>query len=142
MDEKFLNDLEKWNNESQEKILNESEVFQNQNSIEVEQQNSKFLTERLNLRLTKAEHKMLKEKSEMSKIGMGELIRIAIHNVEGFKIIIPNAEENKTLLEYRTNFSRIRNHFQSQMWNEGERENYKNLLDEIIRKIDKYLQRK
>ncbi|AQX49244.1 hypothetical protein AYC66_00450 [Elizabethkingia anophelis] len=142
MNQDFLKDLEKWNNQSQEKVVQKIEVFSEAISIEKENENPEFLTERLNLRLTKAEHKMLKEKSELSNIGMGKLIRIAVQKVQGFKIIIPNAEENKTLLEYRTNFSRIRNHFQSQMWSEDEREKYKSLLDEIIFKIDKYLQKK
>ncbi len=142
MDQEFLKDLEKWNNESQEKIVQKIEVFSEGTSIENENENPQFLTERLNLRLTKAEHKMLKEKSEITKIGMGKLIRIAIQKVDRFKIVIHNAEENKTLLEYRTYFSRIRNHFQSQIWSVNEREKYKNLLDEIIFKIDKYLQKK
>ena len=84
---------------------------------------------------------MLKEKSDLTGQSIAHLIRIAIKEVENLKIIIPNAEENKILIEYRTNFSRIKNHFESQLWSDSEREIYKKLLTDIINKIDKYLQK-
>lgn len=137
MENDFLKDLQKWTEESQ----------QNHHHSEKEKlgdfgkKEHEFLTERLNVRLTKSELEMLKEKSEITKQSIASLIRTAIKGVQDFKIIVPNAEENKTLIEYRTNFSRIKNHFESQLWSDSERVIYKNLLTDIIHKIDKYLQK-
>ncbi|REC45178.1 hypothetical protein [Chryseobacterium sp. 5_R23647] len=137
MENYFLKDLQKWTEESQQNShLSEKEKLEGFGKKEHE-----FLTERLNVRLTKSELIMLKEKSEITKQSIAGLIRVAIKGVKDFKIIIPNAEENKTLIEYRTNFSRIKNHFESQLWSNSEREIYKKLLTDVIHKIDKYLQK-
>lgn len=137
MENDFLKDLQKWTEESQ-RISHHSE---NEKSEDFDKKEREFLTERLNVRLTKSELEILKEKSELTGQSIAGLIRIAIKEVKGFKIIIPNSEENKTLIEYRTYFSRIKNHFTSQLWSDSEREIYKNLLTDIINKIDKYLQK-
>lgn len=133
MENNFLNDLQKWNDES---LRNNEE-----NNSKNQSKEKEFLTERLNVRLTKSELEMLKQKSTLTGESIAKLIRLGIKNVEGFKIILPNAEENKMLIEYRTNFSRIKNHFESQLWNKSEREFYKKLLENTIFKIDKYLQK-
>lgn len=137
MENDFIKDLQKWTEESQQN----NHHSENGKSDDFGKKENEFLTERLNVRLTKSELKMLKEKSEITKQSIAELIRMAIKEVKGFKIIVPNAEENKTLIEYRTYFSRIKNHFTSQLWSDSEREIYKNLLTDIINKIDKYLQK-
>lgn len=137
MENDFLKKLQKWTEESQ----------QNNDYSEKEKQDGfgkyehEFLTERLNVRLTKTELKMLKEKSELTKKSIAHLIRLGIKEIKDFKILIPNAQENMLLVEYRTSFSRIKNHFNSQLWTDSEREVYKNLLTDIISKIDKYLQK-
>lgn len=137
MENDFLKKLQKWTEESQQNIdYSEKEKLGYFGKKEHE-----FLTERLNVRLTKSELIMLKEKSEITKQSIAELIRVAIKEVKDFKIIIPNAEENRVLIEYRTYFSRIKNHFESQLWRNSEREIYKKVLTDIINKIDKYLQK-
>ena len=137
MENNFLKDLQKWNAETQQKSTHSDDLKSNDFS----KKEYEFLTERLNVRLSKSELIMLKEKSEITKQSIASLIRIAIKEIQNFKIIIPNADENKTLIEYRTNFSRIKNHFESQLWSDSEREIYKKLLTEIINRIDKYLQK-
>lgn len=137
MENDFIKDLQKWTEESQQN----NHHSENGKSDEFGKKEHEFLTERLNVRLTKSELKMLKEKSDLTGQSIAHLIRIAIKEVENLKIIIPNAEENKILIEYRTNFSRIKNHFESQLWSDSEREIYKKLLTDIINKIDKYLQK-
>ena len=137
MENDFLKDLQKWTEESQQN----SHHSENEKLDDFAKKEHEFLTERLNVRLTKSELIMLKEKSEVTKQSMAELIRVTIKEIKDFKIIIPNAEENKTLIEYRTNFSRIKNHFESQLWSNSEREIYKKLLIDVIHKIDKYLQK-
>lgn len=135
MENNFLKDLQKWTEESQQK----SNYSDDLKVDDFSKKEHEFLTERLNVRLTKSELIMLKEKSELTKQSIAELVRIAIKEIEDFKIIVPNAEENKILIEYRTNFSRIKNHFKSQLWSNSEREIYKKMLTDIINKIDKYL---
>ena len=137
MENDFLKDLQKWTEESQKNITDSAKNI----SEELKEKEPEFLTERLNVRLTKSELVMLKERSELTGQSIANLIRVAIKEVQGFKIFVPNAEENKILIEYRTNFSRIKNHFESQLWSNSEREIYKKLLTEIINKIDKYLQK-
>lgn len=133
MENDFLNDLQKWSDES----LKNKEEF----SKEIKKNQKEYLTERLNVRVTKSELNMLLEKSKLTGLSIANLIRVGVKEVEGFKIILPNAEENKILIEYRTNFARIKNHFESQLWSESEREIYKKQLESVIRKIDKYLQK-
>lgn len=135
MENNFLKDLQKWTEDSQQKITHSNDLKVDDFS----KKEHEFLTERLNVRLTKSELIMLKEKSEITKQSIAELIRVAIKEVKDFKIIIPNAEENRVLIEYRTYFSRIKNHFESQLWSNSEREIYKKVLTDIINKIDKYL---
>lgn len=135
MENNFLKDLQKWTEDSQQKITHSNDLKVDDFS----KKEHEFLTERLNVRLTKSELIMLKEKSEITKQSIAELIRVAIKEVKDFKIIIPNAEENRVLIEYRTYFSRIKNHFESQLWSNSKREIYKKVLTDIINKIDKYL---
>ena len=137
MENDFLKDLQKWTEESQKNITDSAKNI----SEELKEKEPEFLTERLNDRLTKSELVMLKERSELTGQSIANLIRVAIKEVQGFKIFVPNAEENKILIEYRTNFSRIKNHFESQLWSNSEREIYKKLLTDVVRKIDKYLEK-
>lgn len=137
MENDFIKDLQKWTEESQQN----NHHAENEKSEGFDKKEHEFLTERLNVRLTKSELMMLKEKSDISGQSIAALIRVSIKEIKNFKIIIPNAEENRVLLEYRIYFSRIKNHFTSQLWSNSEREIYKNLLTDIINKIDKYLQK-
>lgn len=137
MENDFIKDLQKWTEESQQN----SHHSENEKSEGFDKKEHEFLTERLNVRLTKSELIMLKEKSDITGQSIAALIRVSIKEIKNFKIIIPNAEENRVLLEYRIYFSRIKNHFTSQLWSNSEREIYKKLLTEIITKIDKYLQK-
>lgn len=49
-------------------------------------------------------------------------------------------ERNKTLLEYRTNFSRISNYFERNIWDDAEKESFKELLSKTISEIRKAIQ--
>lgn len=89
-------------------------------------------TERVHIRMTKEAKKLAIEKADKIGISFPEYCRKAIENKP-----LPNVEKTKILLEYRTNFNRISNHFKSNIWTEEERKEYLKLIKETIQKLNK-----
>ena len=54
---------------------------------------------------------------------------------------LPNPERNKILLQFYSNFNRIKNFFDSRIWEEEERRNFKKLLTETCEEILKNIRK-
>ncbi|MEG1238259.1 hypothetical protein SAMN05421796_11322 [Chryseobacterium piscicola] len=80
-------------------------------------------SERLALRFTVSEMKMLKERADKKHLKLTDYSRIILLEKE-----IPDYEKNDTLTEYATNFRRIANYMKKEMFTEKERAD---LLEEI-----------
>lgn len=88
----------------------------------------------ISTRATEKQKEILKERADKVGLSLSEfLLRSAL------EIPLPNAERNKTLVEYRTNFKRIANHFRSNVWTPAEKEMFKSELNRVIKAIEKEL---
>lgn len=91
-------------------------------------------TEKITIRLSPKEKKQLKEKAEKSKLSLPEFFRRS-----AMEKPLPNADRNKVLLEYRTNFKRLSNFFSSSIWTIEERTKFKEEISHLISKIEQSL---
>ncbi len=83
-------------------------------------------------RINEIEQKHITEVSEAWGVSESEYFRRCIMGV-----VMPDAERNKMLSEYHTNFKRIANIFRKDIWNENEKEHFKKELTEVIQLIKK-----
>lgn len=87
-----------------------------------------------NIRLNEQEEKRIFEMAKAYGISESELFRRSALGVP-----MPNADRNKLLSEYRTNFSRISNIFRSDIWEWSEKEEFKTELKEVILLLKNHL---
>lgn len=86
-------------------------------------------------RINEIEEKHIKEVCEAWGVSESEYFRRC-----AMGIVMPDAERNKLLSEYHTNFKRISNIFRKDIWDEADKEYFKQELSEVIQLIKKNLQ--
>lgn len=133
----WIKDIEKWNQD----LLDKSEKERKKNQYRAwgklggrPKKGSYKKTEKLMLSLTAEQKNKLEMISQSFGIKPQELIRNLISDIEP-----RDPERNKVLMEYRTNFRRISNHFKSGVWTIAEREKYLKELNNIILLIENNL---
>lgn len=77
----------------------------------------------VNIRFTVDDYNKLLKKAQEKNMETSAYCRIVLSEKE-----IPNVEQNKTLMRYANNFSKIKNYMQMGIFNESEK---KRLIDEI-----------
>ena len=77
----------------------------------------------ISFRLTPKEFAEIEVKAKNKKMIIAEYCRVILNERE-----IPNVEQNKTLIKYANNFSKIKNYMQMGIFNESEK---KRQIDEI-----------
>lgn len=86
--------------------------------------------------LNENQNKKAMKLCEKNQISLQEFLRRKIENEP-----LPNPEKNKILLKSYSNFNRVKSFFNSGIWNESEREEFKGILTytcaEILRAIKK-----
>lgn len=87
-------------------------------------------TERLALRFTPLEMKMLKERADKKKLKLTEYSRIILLEKE-----LPDYKKNIMLTEYATNFRRIGNYMKKEMFTEKERADLLKEIEDTIKGI-------
>lgn len=91
-------------------------------------------TERITLRFTPEEIQTIISKSEEKKLNTTDYCRLILNEKT-----LPNFEQNKILIEYANNFSRISNYMKMGIFNENEKaeltKEIKNLISELREKI-------
>ncbi|PNW10943.1 hypothetical protein C1637_25055 [Chryseobacterium lactis] len=87
-------------------------------------------SERLGLRFTPSEMKVLKERADKKKLKLTDYSRIILLEKE-----IPDYEKNIMLTEYATNFRRIGNYMKKEMFTEKERADLLKEIEEAIKGI-------
>lgn len=80
-----------------------------------------------NVRLNENEKNEIEALAKAYGITESELFRRSALNIS-----LPNPERNKILSDYKTHFSRIANFFRNDVWNENEKNDFKQELKEII----------
>ena len=83
-----------------------------------------------NIKLNEIEKKKIEALAKTYGITESELFRRS-----ALGISMPDPERNKILSQYKTHFSRISNFFKNDVWDENEKNDYKNELKEIIHLI-------
>ena len=86
-------------------------------------------------RINEIEQKHITEVSEAWGVSESEYFRRCTMG-----IVMPDAERNKLLSEYHTNFKRITNIFRKDIWDDNEKNDFKRELSEVINLIKKNLQ--
>lgn len=87
-------------------------------------------SERLALRFTPSEMKMLKERADKKNLKLTDYSRILLLEKE-----LPDYEKNIMLTEYATNFRRIGNYMKKEMFSEKERADLLKEIEEAIKGI-------
>lgn len=87
-------------------------------------------SERLALRFTSAEMKMLKERADKKKLKLTDYSRLILLEKE-----LPDYEKNIMLTEYATNFRRIGNYMKKEMFTEKERADLLKEIEDAIKGI-------
>lgn len=87
-------------------------------------------SERLALRFTPLEMKMLKERADKKNLKLTDYSRILLLEKE-----LPDYEKNIMLTEYATNFRRISNYMNKEMFTEKERADLLKEIEEAIKGI-------
>ena len=87
-------------------------------------------SERLALRFTPAEMKMLKERADKKKLQLTDYSRLILLEKE-----LPDYEKNIMLTEYATNFRRIANYMKKEIFTPGERADLLKEIEEAIKGI-------
>ncbi|SIS62939.1 hypothetical protein SAMN05421768_1167 [Chryseobacterium joostei] len=87
-------------------------------------------SERLGLRFTIQEMKMLKERADKKKLKLTDYSRLILLEKE-----LPDYEKNIMLTEYATNFRRIGNYMKKEMFTEKERADLLGEIEEAIKGI-------
>lgn len=87
-------------------------------------------SERLALRFTVSEMKILKEKAEKRSFKLTDYSRFILLEKE-----LPDYEKNIMLTEYATNFRRIGNYMKKEIFTSEERENLLKEIEEVIKGI-------
>lgn len=87
-------------------------------------------SERLALRFTPSEMKMLKERADKKNLKLTDYSRILLLEKE-----LPDYEKNIMLTEYATNFRRIGNYMKKEMFTEKERADLLKEIEEAIKGI-------
>ena len=88
------------------------------------------------LSLDEKQNDLAKIICEKNQISLQEFLRRKIENEP-----LPNPERNKILLQFYSNFNRIKNFFDSRIWEEHERQNFKKLLSETCEEILKNIKK-
>lgn len=89
----------------------------------------------LNIRMTPDEYRHLKEESLKQQLKLADYCRLLLLKTE-----IPDREENVELLKIGEKFIRISNFFNSGIWSDSEREEFKKELKSVISEIRNYVQ--
>jgi len=87
-------------------------------------------SERLALRFTPSEIKMLKERADKKKLKLTDYSRLILLEKE-----LPDYEKNIMLTNYATNFRRIGNYMKKEMFTEKERADLLKEIEEAIKGI-------
>lgn len=87
-------------------------------------------SERLALRFTPAEMKILKERADKKKLKLTDYSRLILLEKE-----LPDYEKNILLTNYATNFRRIGNYMKKEMFTEKERADLLKEIEEAIKGI-------
>ena len=127
---KIYDDIEKWSQDLLEKTKNEQRKNQFQAWGKLggrPRKGDEKKTEKILLSLTKMQKEKLKKVSASYGISPQDWLRYLILNNEP-----RDAERNKILMSYHTNFKRISNHFKSGVWSYPEREKFKYELEKVI----------
>ena len=95
-----------------------------------------FVASNLTLSLDEKQNNLAKIIQKENKISLQEFLRRKIENEP-----LPNPERNKILLQFYSNFNRIKNFFDSRIWEEEERRNFKKLLTETCEEILKNIRK-
>lgn len=133
----WLKDFEKWSQEILDKKENERKKNQYRERGKLGGRPKKYhnkKSKKILLSLTPIQKEILDKVSESYGIKPQELIRHLILNTTP-----KDAERNKILIEFRTNFRRISNHFKSNVWTNAEKEKYKSEINKIISLIENEL---
>ncbi|MGI9528011.1 MAG: hypothetical protein ACR2MS_12960 [Weeksellaceae bacterium] len=136
----FLEEIEKWNQELIVKSQKEKKKNQYREWGKLggrPQKGKDKLSEKMMLSLTVEQKRKLDLLSKSFGIKPQELLRNLISNTEP-----RDPERNKILLEYRTNFKRISNHFKSGVWTLSEKKKFTSELNAVILLIENNLKSK
>lgn len=133
----WLKDIEKWNQEIVEKSQKEHKKNQYRKWGKLggrPKKGKEKLSEKMLISFSIKQKQKLDFDSNSYGIKPQEYIRNLVENKNP-----KDAERNKILLEVRTHFKRIGNHFRSNVWSFAEKEEYKAKLDRVISLIENEL---
>lgn len=134
MSEDWLKEFEKWNQELIQKL--ESEELKNKyrewGKLGGRPKKEKVKSKKITIRVTEKEKEILQKKADKVGLSLAEFVRRS-----SLEIPLPDAERNKTLVEYRTNFKRLANHFRSGVWSDEEKKVFTDILKNTIKGIEK-----
>lgn len=136
MKEDWIKDFEKWNEELIEKQKEEARKnqFREWGKLGGRPPKERKKNVTISIRVTEKEKEILQKKAEKADLSLAEFVRRS-----ALEIPLPDPERNKTLVEYRTNFKRLANHFRSGVWTPAEKSKFTAELKDIISKIEKAL---
>ena len=87
-------------------------------------------TEKITLRFTPLEMEALISKADEKKIKITEYCRLILNEKK-----LPNVEQNKVLIEYANNFSRLSNFIKSSHFEESEKKEFLSELNTLVTEI-------
>ncbi len=112
----------------------EKEKFREFGKLGGRPKKSRTKNHNLKIRLYSDEKELVQKKADALNMSLSEFGRKAIINKK-----LPDPEETKELVKYRTNFKRIANFMNRDFWEAGEREELKAEVLRTAQEIRKYL---
>ena len=92
-------------------------------------------TEKITLRFTPSEMNLLESKSKEKNLKITEYCRVILNEKK-----LPNVEQNKILIEYANNFSRLSNFIKSSHFEEHEKKEFLSVLQTLVTDIREKIQ--
>ena len=92
-------------------------------------------TEKITLRFTPSEMNLLLSKSQEKNLKITEYCRVILNEKT-----LPNIEQNKILIEYANNFSRLSNFIKSSHFEEHEKKEFLSVLQTLVTEIREKIQ--
>ena len=92
-------------------------------------------TEKITLRFTPSEMSLLESKSKEKNLKITEYCRVILNEKK-----LPNVEQNKILIEYANNFSRLSNFIKSSHFEEHEKKEFLLVLQTLVTDIREKIQ--
>ena len=92
-------------------------------------------TEKITLRFTPSEMNLLESKSKEKNLKITEYCRVILNEKT-----LPNVEQNKILIEYANNFSRLSNFIKSSHFEEHEKKEFLSELKTVVTEIREKIQ--